>query len=159
MSTLNSDNQLNIKLLKQKAAEYYPDSRIQADLLVAQAILESNLLGARPSLLSMKYNNLFGIKGKGSKGSAVLLTKEQEKSGIVSVRQGFAWYKDIEESIAARDRLLNNGTKDNPNRYHPVLTAPTFEEAARALVKAGYATDFSYAVKLINIYKKYLKKD
>jgi flagellum-specific peptidoglycan hydrolase FlgJ len=157
MTTLNQDNKINIKIIQRLAYQVYEGNQILADLTTAQAILESNLLGSKPSTLAFKYNNLFGIKGKGTKGSVMLETWEEEKGKEVRLKQPFAWNASIEDSLLQRKLLLENGTKNKPDRYHPVLKAKTFEEAARALVLGGYATDSKYATKLINIYEKYLK--
>lgn len=158
MTQLSNDNQQNIKLIQTLANKVYNGNQVLADLTTAQAILESNLLGTKPSTLAMKYNNLFGIKGKGTKGSVSLQTWEQKKDGTKeTLNQPFAWNTSVEDSLEQRKSLLENGTKDNPTRYHKVLSALTFEEGANALVSGGYASDKQYAMKLINLYNKYLK--
>ncbi len=158
MSNLSVDNQLNIKLIQKLATQTYQGNKVLADLTTAQAILESNLLGRVPSQLAFKYNNLFGIKGRGTKGSVTLTTTEYVKSkGKISVPQAFAWNETVEDSIKQRRDLFQNGTRDKPNRYFKVLSAQTFEEAAHAVKEAGYATDENYAKQLIDIYNKYLK--
>jgi len=156
MSTLSSDPKINIDLVRKLAIRAYPNNQVLADLTTAQAILESNLTG-QPSQLAFKYNNLFGIKGSGTKGSVTLPTHEFVGGREITVNQAFAWNESVEDSIQQRKSLFENGTKDKHNRYFRVLAAPTFEDAAHELLKAGYATDPAYATALINIYNKYIK--
>lgn len=157
MSTLGSDNRLNIDLIKRLATKVYEGNKVLADLTTAQAILESNLLGNRPSQLAMKYNNLFGIKGSGTKGSVKLMTTEFRNGKEYKEPHSFAWNNSVEDSIAQRKSLFEKGTRDNPIRYSRVLKAKTFEEAAEAVKAGGYATSPSYVKDLIAIYNKYLK--
>lgn len=157
MSSLGIDSKLNIKLVKTLATKVYSENKVLADLTVAQAILESNLLGNKPSKLALKYNNLFGIKGRGTKGSVALETTEYVKGKPLKVKQNFAWNNSVEDSIEQRKKLFQNGTVDKPTRYFKVLSAQTFEDAAKALYEAGYATDIHYTQQLINIYNKYIK--
>lgn len=156
-SLIKTDPKANQKIVYQEALKVFGGNVLMAEVTLAQAILESNLLGV-PSQLALKYNNLFGIKGKGTKGSVKLDTREETKDGkSYYVKADFQWNTSIEDSIAQRKRLLENGTRDFPTRYHPVLKATTFEQAAKALVAGGYATDGSYAKKLIQVYEKYIK--
>ena len=157
MTTLSNDPQSNIKLVKKLALETYKGNQVLADLTVAQAILESNLSG-KPSQLAFKYNNLFGIKGKGTKGSVFLPTTEFIKGTKKIVTDRFAYNGSVEDSIEQKKKLFQNGTKDKPNRYFKVLAADTFEKAAEEVYNAGYATDPKYPDKLINVYNKYIKE-
>lgn len=161
MSNLSIDNELNIKLIKKLSYEVYKDNKVLADLTTAQAILEAGLLQKVPSSLAFKYNNLFGIKGRGTKGSITLKTKEFSKQkGNYQTTAMFAWNKTVEDSLEQRKRLFQTGTRKTPNNYFKVLSAQTFEEAAKALVTAPepYATDPKYAEKLISIYKEYIQE-
>ena len=47
------------------------------------------------------------------------------------------------------------GTAYNQQNYQEVINATDYQTAARALQKAGYATDPDYAQKLINVIKTY----
>jgi flagellum-specific peptidoglycan hydrolase FlgJ len=157
MSTLSVNNTLNITLIKKLALQTYQGNQVLANLTTAQAILESNLLGSKPSQLAFKYNNLFGIKGSGTKGSVTLMTTEYRNGEKIEEPHQFAWNISVEDSIKQRQNLFEHGTSDNPARYYKVLKATTFEEAAKAVKDAGYATDPTYTKQLINIYNKYLK--
>lgn len=158
MSTLSLEPKKNIALVKSVAEEVFKDKPIVAQLCLAQAILESRLQST-PSKLALKYNNLFGIKGQGTKGRVNLGTEEQDKSGNVNkVTAGFAFNGSVEDSINQYKKLLENGTSDKKDRYKKVLEAETFEEAATEIRKAGYATDISYTKQLLGIYEKVIKK-
>lgn len=122
----------------------------QAQLAAAQAILESRLLG-NPSSLAAKHNNLFGIKGSGTAGSATLNTKEYMNGRMISLPQQFAANKTLADSFAQHKSLMGK------SRYKDVLGAQSFEEAARAVKQAGYATDPNYVRSLTNIYNSYLR--
>lgn len=157
MSTLSNNNALNIKLVEKLAIQVYKGNKVLADLTTAQAILESNLLGQKPSQLAFKYNNLFGIKGQGTKGNVLLPTEEVINGQKVTVQATFAWNNSVEDSIAQRQNLFEHGTTGDPTRYFKVLSATTFEQAAEAVYQAGYCTDPTYSSQLIKIYNQYLK--
>ena len=157
MSTLSSEPKKNIALVKTLAEQVFSDHPVVAKLCLAQAILESRLQ-SKPSDLAFKYNNLFGIKGQGTKGRVNLITKEQDSSGSENtIRDGFAYDSSIEDSIKQYRNLLEKGTRDKPDRYAKVLSASTFEEAATEIRKAGYATDIRYTKMLLNIYNTIIK--
>lgn len=123
----------------------YSDKPVVGELCVVQAILESNLLG-KPSGLASKYNNLFGIKKAGTNGIIKLPTKEFINGKMRTVLAAFGSNKTIEDSVKQHRQLM-----ELP-RYKAVMTATTFEEAAYAIYKAGYATDPKYPKKLIEIH-------
>ncbi len=159
MSTLTEDPKLNIKIVKEVAARSFLNQEVLRDLTIAQAILESNLQN-KPSELAMKYCNLFGQKPshsidslkKGTKGIIYLWTKEYIKGKEITVKDGFLWNENIEDSFLQHKELF-----EKLPRYQGVLKAKTFEEAANEVRLAGYATDPSYTKLLISIYNKYLK--
>lgn len=160
MTNLTNDNDYNIDLVSDAAHKLYPDNPVLADLTTAQAILEGRLQpGKQPSELALKYNNLFGIKGHGTAGSVVLPSPEYRGSNgkWETDNSNFAVNKNIEDSLEQHKELFENGTSDNPDRYDKVLEAKTFEEAAYAVQKAGYATDPGYANELISVYNEYIK--
>ncbi|MFB0830753.1 glycoside hydrolase family 73 protein [Brevibacillus laterosporus] len=107
-------------------------TKIPASLTIAQAILES---AWGESGLTKRGNNLFGIKGTGPSAN-------------------FRAYNDWGESIANHSKLILNGTRDKPTRYHGVLGAD-YETACHAIHKGGYATDPGYPGKLIGLIEKY----
>lgn len=138
--------------LLDSAKHVYEDMPNMQFVVVTQAIHESGfLLKSGGSQLALKYNNLFGIKGKGDNGSVSLPTWEEINGKVVHVNANFAVYKSHESAFAAHRRLM-----EKP-RYKRVLEAKTPLEAFRALVLCGYATDGKYSKKLNDIYEKYVK--
>ncbi|HUH40557.1 MAG TPA: flagellar assembly peptidoglycan hydrolase FlgJ [Castellaniella sp.] len=132
------------------AADYASaQSGVPAKLILSQAALESGWGQheiTRPD--GRTSHNLFGIKATGNwKGDVVhVMTTEYEDGVAHKVSQPFRAYDSYAESFADYARLIGRS-----ERYSEVLTAPTAEDAARRVQEAGYATDPSYADKLISI--------
>lgn len=127
------------------AVNNWLEDGVAASLTIAQAALESNW---GRSGLAVKANNLFGIKGTGPAGSVMMPTTEYRGGIAITENAPFRKYSSWEESIADHTRLLQN------KRYAGVLHK-TGQEAARAVARAGYATDPRYADKLIEMMDKY----
>lgn len=137
-----------------KAAQaVYKDNNTMAKLCATQAILESGFLRGG-SQLANKYNNWFGIKGKGiiTGKSISLPTKEYEKGKWITINQDFAWNNSTEESFMQHRKLMEK------TRYAACWRAKDIPEAAQSVWKAGYATDPKYPNLLISTYNLYLKK-
>lgn len=117
---------------------------------MAQCILET---GWGKSIVG---NNLFGIKGRGSRtpywdGSIIYAdTKENINGTTGTYNEPFRNYKSQEDSVRDHSYLLIT-----LSRYRDVRQAKSAEEQANALQKNGYATDPNYASKLINLINKY----
>ena len=120
-----------IASLATKAGSKYPE------LCAAQWALESGW----GKYLSGK-NNVYGIKGKGTKK----VTTEFVNGKEVQVTDEFMDFASIEDCV---QYLVDRWYKDYANRYKGVNNAATREDAARMLVSEGYATDPAYAEKLI----------
>jgi len=144
---LGIDAQKNIRAVAQAATNVFGNNSVLRDLSVAQAVLESGLTG-KPSALATQYNNLYGIKGHGTAGSAVMRTREVSGAGAsYYTNAGFAANHSLEDSVAQHAELMGR------TRYQGVMTAKSLEEAAIAVQRAGYATDPQYAAKLIAIHR------
>lgn len=124
-------------------------SGVPAKLILSQAALESGW-GRRELLREdgSTSHNLFGIKATGGwKGDVVYATTTEFEDGVArKVQQPFRAYDSYEDSFADYARLIGRN-----ERYSEVLTAPSAEAAAQRIQEAGYATDPSYADKLISI--------
>lgn len=120
-------------------------------ITLAQAILESDW---GQSTLAKKYHNLFGVKASGP-NSVVMTTQEYTNNTWITVSGRFAVYATDEKAIIAHADLLKNGTTWDKNHYQKVLTTTDYRTAARALQQAGYASDPTYAQKLITLIKRY----
>lgn len=124
---------------------------VPASLTLAQAILESNW---GKSGLTQQANNLFGIKGTGPAGSVTMQTTEYRGQTPYRTNAQFRKYNNWQESVADHTKLILNGTKDKPNRYHGVLWAD-YKTAATEIWKGGYATDPNYPNKLIAVIEQH----
>jgi hypothetical protein len=115
------------------------------ELCAAQWALES-AWGKAPS----GRNNHWGLKGKGTKR----VTKEVVDGRLVEV---VAEFQDFPSIRAGVQFLVDRWYKDFAHAgktYQGVNRAPDRESAAEELVKQGYATDPSYAAKLIDLMRE-----
>lgn len=108
------------------------------ELVAAQWALESGY-GKHVS----GENNYFGLKGSGTTRS----TKEYVNGRWITINDTFLDFPDLETCVFY---LVERWYKDF-NIYQGCNRAYSREEAARWLVKEGYATDPAYADKLIKI--------
>lgn len=125
-------------------------SGILASLTIAQAILES---GWGTSELCRNASALFGIKADGRWAGKVYSkdTKEcYDGANFTTVRALFRAYSSWEESIADHSAFLRAGS-----RYKAVIGETNYKAACKAIKAAGYATDPSYADKLISLIESY----
>ncbi len=124
-------------------------------VFMAQAILES---GNGQSPLAKKYNNHFGIKASRDwKGKVIdMRTREVFNGKDVYIKDGFRWYDNEIDSFKDRVAFLKVNSRYT---QHGVFTAKTPEAQARALQRAGYATDPDYAKTLIWLIKTYNLKE
>jgi mannosyl-glycoprotein endo-beta-N-acetylglucosaminidase len=128
-------------------------SGIPASVTIAQAILES---GWGRSALARDGNSQFGIKCFGWPGPIAIgcrdyATSECDSSGCHPAVASFRMYRSIADSYADHDRFL----RVNP-RYGIALAVTTNPDLfAERLQQAGYATDPTYAAKLIALMHTY----
>ncbi|PZM65886.1 Exo-glucosaminidase LytG precursor [Paenibacillus konkukensis] len=122
-------------------------TKVPASLTIAQGILES---ADGNSGLAVQANNLFGIKGKGTAGSVTMPTREYSGGKWITVNAAFRKYNNWGDSVADHSALIVNGVSWNRKLYHKVLGADG-RTAAREVAAAGYATDPTYADKLIRL--------
>lgn len=124
-------------------------SGIPVELIMSQAALESGW-GKREIKMpdGSTSHNLFGIKATGNWTGKVVhvMTTEYVDGKPRKVSQPFRAYDSYEDSLKDYARLLSTSP-----RYEKVAKAESAQEAAVEVQKAGYATDPSYAQKLISI--------
>ncbi|WP_244104723.1 glycoside hydrolase family 73 protein [Burkholderia anthina] len=115
---------------------------VPASVTVAQAALESSWGKRAPGM------NLFGIKADPAWRGPVTLqvTHEVVNGETITITARFRAYSDWEGSIDDHAAFLTG----NP-RYRPAFAFKDGPNFARAIAKAGYATDPLYADKLIAI--------
>lgn len=125
-------------------------SKVLASLTIAQAILES---GWGKSSLATVGNALFGIKAGSSWKGKIYNSKTKEcydGSTFVTIDAAFRAYDSWEESINDHSAFLCGSS-----RYKNVIGETDYKKACNAIYSAGYATDPTYANKLINLIETY----
>ena len=129
----NSSKQEFIKGLYSQATEIYNKYGVLPSISISQAILES---GWGKSDLSIKANNLFGIKADNSwKGNKIKMnTSEYYNKKITDY---FRAYSSNEESIKDYGEFLKNNKRYKDSG---VFKATQYIEQANALEKSGYST-------------------
>ena len=133
------------------AQESQRRTRVPVSVAIAQAIHESDW---GTSGLARNANNFFGIKarnGEGSAGVYMMDAWEVINGQDVVVPEPFRAYNNPAESFVDHGLFFVRNS-----RYHRAFAyADEPREFARAIADAGYATDPSYAAKLIRIMDLY----
>lgn len=127
--------------------------KILPSVTIAQAILESNW---GRSSLAVEAKNLFGIKASKDWTGEVYrkTTKEQKPTGeVYTIEADFRKYGSFKESIKDHDNFFTS-TPWRIQNYKAVLEAKNYKTQAQALQACGYATDISYAKKLISLIER-----
>jgi flagellar protein FlgJ len=126
---------------------------IPANLMLGQAALESGwgkreLRGAD----GIASNNLFGIKATGNwSGKVVEAVTTEYVNGIKQKRiEKFRAYDSYADSFKDFANLMRN----TPRYENVMANLDNVQGYAKAMQKAGYATDPNYAEKLTNVIKK-----
>ena len=120
---------------------------ILASLTVAQAILES---GWGKSGLTLKANNLFGIKGTYNGASVSCKTQEWDGSKYITITAAFRKYPGWAESVADHSALFLR-----LKRYENLRGCTDYKKACQYVREDGYATDPAYTTKLVQLIEKY----
>lgn len=141
-----------------KARSSFRATRVPASVILAQAILESG-----SGRFTAGANNYFGIKaqgvdtvagvyGWGRFAVACVHQPTDESEGGTMVRQiaQFRAYRTMRASFVDHGRFL----RDNPRYRTAFRYSRDPRRFARAIQRAGYATDPGYATKLIALMKQ-----
>lgn len=145
-TTSKTENQTHfIKTVKDHVGDCWTKHRILPSVVMAQAILES---GWGTSDKAIKANNLFGIKAASDwKGPTVTLsTKEYVNGKWITVDAKWRKYNSWGQSIVDHAEFLKNRP-----RYKSIIGNKDYKSVCAELQKAGYATDPTYANKLISV--------
>lgn len=121
---------------------------VPASVTLAQFFLETG--GGK----HMVGNNLFGIKGSGSNGSAKALTWEQGPNGPYQTYSNFRTYKNVQDSIDDHARLLAESPAYHKFQGLIAEASPNPDKYAEAL-QGIYATDPAYADKLKSLLRRH----
>ena len=147
----NEEQRAFILKLVPIAQDNYNDYGIFPSVTIAQAIHES---AWGKSDLSVKANNLFGVKADSSwKGQTIdMPTQEHINGSNITVMAKWRKCDSFEDSVKDHGKFL----KENP-RYEQsgVFKAKDYKEQAYAIRMAGYATDPQYASLICNIIESY----
>jgi LysM repeat protein len=139
----NADFPAYIDNYRDVAVDQMKKYKIPASITLAQGLLES---GAGRSELTRKSNNHFGIKcGNSWRGKTVRHTDDARN-------ECFRVYKHAKESYEDHSLFLTRGAR---YAFLFKLSITDYKGWARGLKKAGYATDPSYANRLITIIEDY----
>lgn len=140
-------DQTFLKKLKPYVIADMKSSGILASLTAAQAFIESN---KGNSGLTVKCNNLFGIKGKYNGQSGRFLTTEYYNGVKQRVYADFRKYPTWQESIADHSSLFNR-----LERYKNLRGEKNYKTACINVKNDGYATSPTYTKTLIDCIEKY----
>ncbi|MBI0091376.1 glucosaminidase domain-containing protein [Lactobacillus sp. M0345] len=146
-SQLTADN--FISTISPIAQSIAISNNLYASTMVAQAALES---GYGTSYLTQIANNLFGIKSFDGTGVKLKTSEYNSKGQAYSTYAYFKSYNSVVDSLQGYATFLTVNS-----RYANVFKSQAKDgiEAATNIQKDGYATDPSYATKLINLIKTY----
>lgn len=126
---------------------------VLASVAMAQAMIESNF---GQSQLAAEYYNLFGVKtDAGDPNGVDFETQEFVSEEWITITDRFKVYANWEESLTKHAELIYYGTSWNANFYQAVLDGKTYQEQAKGLQSAGYATDPDYANKIIAVIEEW----
>jgi len=126
---------------------------LPASIMVAQCALETGYgqYIIKNQKTGQNTYNLFCIKGEGPAGTVLITTLEYKEDKLVTVDSYFKAYHSYEESFADYVSVIFRNS-----RYEPAIAvANNPEKYARQLQACGYATDPTYASKLIKIAEKW----
>ena len=132
-----------IKQYSSLAVDQMNRYKIPASITLAQGLLES---GAGQSVLARKSNNHFGIKCHNTWRGRKVYHDDDARD------ECFRAYRKVEESYEDHSKLLTQGAR---YAFLFKLKITDYKGWARGLKKAGYATDPSYANRLITIIEDY----
>lgn len=140
--------------IKSGAIAGWHTHKIAPSITGSQAALESGW--GTSSLAKPPYNNNFGIKASSdwSGRTVPMPTREWIDGQYVTVNASFRAYDSIADSVRDHAAFFTN-TEWRTENYKHVVGERDYKKSARALQNAGYATDPSYATKLINIIEQY----
>jgi flagellar protein FlgJ len=134
----------------QDAQKLQNETGIPASITLGQIILESSgKYAGGLSGLAAQAKNLFGIKGSGTAGSISMPTSEYVNGDYRTQLANFRAYNSFYDSMVDHAKVLS------ASRYTQYLSkATSVNDYASGIAKGGYATDPTYASKLLGIISK-----
>ena len=143
-------NQAYLNNIKQGAIQGWHTHKILPSLTGAQAALESGWGSSK--LSKPPYNNNFGIKaGADWTGRTVTMSTQEWVGGrYITINDSFRAYDSLSDSVKDHAAFFTN-TPWRTQNYRNVVGERDYKRVAQAVSSAGYATDPSYASKIIRI--------
>ena len=153
LSEIDQNQSQFLSAIKQGAMDGAKEG-VLPSITAAQAILES---GWGSSELAMApNNNLFGIKDSEDWNGEIVTVPTQEyvNGDYITVNAAFRKYTSWNDSVVDHAKFFTS-TEWRKNNYRKVVNETDYRIAAQELKNAGYATDPSYAGKLISLIEAY----
>ena len=152
-SEIDQNQRLFLSAIKQGAMDGAKEG-ILPSITAAQAILESGW--GSSELAKVPNNNLFGIKDSEDWHGEIVTVPTQEylNGDYITVNAAFRKYATWNDSVVDHAKFFTS-TEWRKNNYRKVVNETDYRIAAQELKNAGYATDPSYAGKLISLIEAY----
>ena len=153
LSEIDQNQRHFLSAIKQGAMDGAKEG-ILPSITAAQAILESGWGSSQ--LAKAPNNNLFGIKDSEDWHGAIVTVPTQEylNGDYITVNAAFRKYASWNDSVVDHAKFFTS-TEWRKNNYRKVVNEMDYRIAAQELKNAGYATDPSYAGKLIRLIEAY----
>ena len=153
LSEINQNQSHFLSAIKQGAMDGAKEG-VLPSITAAQAILESGW--GSSELAKAPNNNLFGIKDSEDWHGEIVTVPTQEylNGDYITVNAAFRKYASWNDSVVDHAKFFTS-TEWRKNNYRKVVNETDYRIAAQELKNAGYATDPSYAGKLISLIEAY----
>ncbi|MFR7864086.1 MAG: GBS Bsp-like repeat-containing protein, partial [Streptococcus salivarius] len=152
-SEIDQNQSYFLSAIKQGAMDGAKEG-VLPSITAAQAILESGW--GSSELAKAPNNNLFGIKDSEDWNGEIVTVPTQEyvNGDYITVNAAFRKYASWNDSVVDHAKFFTS-TEWRKNNYRKVVNETDYRIAAQELKNAGYATDPSYAGKLISLIEAY----
>ena len=153
ISEIDQNQRHFLSAIKQGAMDGAKEG-ILPSITAAQAILESGW--GSSELAKVPNNNLFGIKDSEDWHGEIVTVPTQEylNGDYITVNAAFRKYASWNDSVVDHAKFFTS-TEWRKDNYRKVVNETDYRIAAQELKNAGYATDPSYAGKLISLIEAY----
>ena len=153
LSEINQNQSHFLSAIKQGAMDGAKEG-VLPSITAAQAILESGW--GSSELAKAPNNNLFGIKDSEDWNGEIVTVPTQEyvNGDYIKINAAFRKYTSWNDSVVDHAKFFTS-TEWRKNNYRKVVNETDYRIAAQELKNAGYATDPSYAGKLISLIEAY----
>ena len=153
LSEIDQNQSHFLSAIKQGAMDGAKEG-VLPSITAAQAILESGW--GSSELAKAPNNNLFGIKDSEDWNGEIVTVPTQEyvNGDYIKINAAFRKYTSWNDSVVDHAKFFTS-TEWRKNNYRKVVNETDYRIAAQELKNTGYATDPSYAGKLISLIEAY----